>query len=102
MDITAAVNFASRGNVLELPDLRDVAKTLSVLQTLKGFVELRREAGLPQLAAYAEGIDLPPELVELLTDAFDEEGWVRPAGLADSSIHARPPHITDEIQPTKC
>lgn len=36
MDISAAVQFASRGNVLELPDLRDVAKTLSVLQTLKG------------------------------------------------------------------
>jgi hypothetical protein len=77
MDIGAAVAFAARGNVLELLDLRDVAKTLSVLQTLKGFVELRAGAGMSQLAAYAEGIDLPPELVELLTDAFDEEGCVR-------------------------
>lgn len=36
MDIAAAVEFAARGNVLELPDLRDLAKTLGVLQTLKG------------------------------------------------------------------
>ncbi len=77
MDIAAAVVFAARGNVLELPELRDVAKTLGVLQTLKGFLELRGEAkvgAMPQLAAYAEGIALPPELLELLTDAFDEEG----------------------------
>ena len=37
-------------------------------------MELRREGGMPQLAAYAEGVDLPEELVELLTDAFDEDG----------------------------
>lgn len=39
-------------------------------------MELRREAGMPQLAAYAEGIALPDELVDLLTDAFDEDGCV--------------------------
>lgn len=76
MDIAGPVNFAARGNVLELPDLRDVAKTLGVLQTLKGFVELRRGSGMPQLAAYAEEIDLPEELLDLLTDAFDEDGCV--------------------------
>ena len=31
---------------------------------------------MPQLAEYAEGIDLPEELVALLTDAFDEDGCV--------------------------
>lgn len=35
---------------------------------------------MPQLAEYAEGIDLPEEMVALLTDAFDEDGWVRPDG----------------------
>lgn len=39
-----------------------------------GFLELRREHRMPQLAAYAEGIALPEELVGLLTDAFDEDG----------------------------
>lgn len=46
MDIAAAVGFAARGNVLELPDLRDVAKTLGVLQNLKGALRDRTEIGL--------------------------------------------------------
>lgn len=33
------VRFAARGNVLEVPQLREVAKTLAVLSTLKLFLD---------------------------------------------------------------
>lgn len=34
------------------------------------------QSGMVQLKAYADGIVLPPELLDLLTDAFDDEGCV--------------------------
>lgn len=75
MDIAPAVNFASRGNTLELPDLRSIAKALILLATLRDFMQApQRAERVPQLAAYSEGIDIPYELVELLTDAFDKDG----------------------------
>jgi len=75
MDIAPAVAFAARGNVLELPDLRSIAKALIILATLRDFVQAPvRKERLSQLSQYAEEIDLPFELVDLLSDAFDQDG----------------------------
>ncbi len=75
MDVADAISFAARGNVLELPDLRSIAKALTVLATLRDFLQAPgRVEKMPQLAAYAAGIDLPDELLDLLTDAFDDDG----------------------------
>jgi hypothetical protein len=39
MDIEPLVRFAARGNVLEVPDLREIGKTLSVLSNLRRMLE---------------------------------------------------------------
>jgi hypothetical protein len=52
MDIAATVRFATRGNVLELPELREVSKTLSVLINLQAFLDVAPVS--PKPAAIAE------------------------------------------------
>jgi hypothetical protein len=76
MDIEAVLTLAAKGTTLEPPELREVSACLSSLQDLVAFFE--REEALrwptPHLKELVEPIYLDPQLVELLSDAFDPEG----------------------------
>lgn len=57
MDIEPLVRFAARGNVLEVPDLREIGKTLSVLSNLRRMIEasqVRRHYSRTRSTAEAE------------------------------------------------
>jgi hypothetical protein len=76
MDIEAVLILAAKGTTLEPPELREVSACLSSLQDLVAFFD--REDSLrwptPHLKELVQPIYLDPQLVELLSDAFDPEG----------------------------
>jgi len=77
-DVTAPVERARRGVVLEHTDLQAVGRTLAGLAALRHWTEARAETA-PALADLAQPIDVDAELLAILGGAFDETGQLADA-----------------------
>jgi DNA mismatch repair protein MutS2 len=72
-DVDSAVDRAGRGVVLEPWELREVGGSARALEALRDWSEARADA-FPRLMRLAAGIQVDPELLEILGYAFDAEG----------------------------
>ncbi|MEN9785147.1 MAG: hypothetical protein RLZZ299_411, partial [Pseudomonadota bacterium] len=72
-DVEDAVTRAARGMVLDPEDLRAIGVTARVLDALRSWADARAD-WLPRLYAVAAGVQVDPELVEVLSYAFDAAG----------------------------
>lgn len=92
-DLESIFNMVDAGQVLEGPEILEVATTLQVLQEMHGYTEALRnvdpqalEGGFDgeddgsedkafvELPKLGDGIHVDDELLELLTNAFDDDG----------------------------
>ena len=74
-DVRMAADRAARGAVLEPEELLDLRSTLVAARTLARLFARLTEP-LPALSSFAEGIEVPPGLIEAISRVLDERGEV--------------------------
>jgi len=97
-DPREALQLAAKGATLGGADLFRIGDGLSVMRSLRGFLEART-ADLPRLATFAISLPDLKRLEDQLLESFEPDGAVRDeASMALSTIRARKKSATARIQ----
>jgi len=85
LDIQEKVDACARGNVLEAPDVAAIEAAIQVLLKLRNGLEYAAAGGLdiPILLRIVAAIELPDELLDLVLEAFTEDGELSEAKFPD-------------------
>lgn len=98
VDLRNALNLASKGAVLGGVELFRIGEALSVMRSLKAFLESRR-SDLPRLSAYAASLPDQRRVEEQLLDGLEPDGTVKDAASpALAGLRARKKGAIQRIQ----
>ncbi|CAJ1405369.1 unnamed protein product [Effrenium voratum] len=76
LDIVEEVEQCTRGAVLEPPQLQKVSDSIEALLRLRNGLEAANARGvqIPALISYCQNLDLPDTLLDIMLEAFEEDG----------------------------